>query len=94
MALCYVCVYVLLCGCVSVLVWVFVFERGCVDECVCVWVSGCVYMCMGVGVRVSGVFVFVCGVLECGGVCVWGVCVWGCVWVSGVCVCCVSGGFV
>ena len=24
------------------------------------------FFCMGVGVRVSGVFVFVCGVLDCG----------------------------
>ena len=38
------------------------------------WVRGCVYMCMGVGVRVSGVFV--CGVLECGW-CVCGVFVCG-----------------
>ena len=57
---------------------------------VCVWVSGCLYMCTGVGVRVSCVFEFlccVCGVFVCVGcvyecVCGWGVCVvcGGCVW--------------
>ena len=45
------------------------------------WVNGCVYICMGVGVRVSCVFVFVCCVC---GVCV--VCV-GCLYVWGVCEC-------
>ena len=49
------------------------------------WVSGCVYMLMGVVMRVSSVFVFVCCVWSVGGVCVWGVCVW----VGGVCVLCV-----
>ena len=44
----------------------------------CVWISGCLYMLMGVGVRMSSVFVFVCCVFG-----VWVVCV-GCVW--GVCV--------
>ena len=63
--------------------------RGCVD--VCVWLSGCVYLCMGVGVRVrvSCVFAFVCFVcvvcVVCvGGVCVCGVCVSVCL--DGVCV--------
>ena len=48
----------------------------------CVCVSVCAYMCMGLGVRVPSVFVFVCCV-ECGW-CVWRVCVWGvCVYVGG-----------
>ena len=43
-------------------------------------VIGCVYMCMGLGVRVSSVFVFVCcafgkWVVCVGCLCVWGVCV-------------------
>ena len=55
------------------------------------WLSGCVYLCMGVGVgvRVLCVFAFVCFVcvvcvLFVGGVCVCGVCVSVCL--DGVCV--------
>ena len=54
------------------------------------WVSGCVYMCMGMGARVSSMFVFVCcvfGVWVVCVACVCGVCV--CMWVGRVCVLCV-----